>query len=149
MSLLKRFVDYIQVEHLFAAKDILLLAVSGGVDSVVLVELCHQAGYDFVIAHGNFQLRSAESERDEQFVRGLGKKYGKEVLVKRFDTTTYAARQKCSIQVAARELRYEWFEEILSRQSVPPTGGNNRQQIRMAGTLHSVFPLTVYSPSPG
>lgn len=112
MSLLKRFVDYIQVEHLFAAKDTLLLAVSGGVDSVVLCELCSQAGYDFVIAHGNFQLREQESERDEQFVRGLGKKYGREVLVKRFDTTAYAARQKCSIQVAARELRYEWFEEI-------------------------------------
>lgn len=117
MSLLKRFIDYIQAEHLFAAKDTLLLAVSGGVDSVVLCELCQQAGYDFVMAHCNFQLRDEESERDEQFVRGLGKKYGKEVLVKRFDTRGYAAQQKVSIQVAARELRYGWFEEIVNRES--------------------------------
>lgn len=143
MSLLKRFVDYIQVEHLFAAKDTLLLAVSGGVDSVVLCELCSQAGYDFVIAHGNFQLRSAESERDEQFVRGLGKKYGKEVLVKRFDTTAYAARQKCSIQVAARELRYGWFEEILSRQSAVDNRQSDSTISGGKGTLHSVFPTHI------
>ncbi|AXY72796.1 tRNA lysidine(34) synthetase TilS [Paraflavitalea soli] len=148
MSLLKRFIEYVEAEHLFAAKDTLLLAVSGGVDSVVLCALCQQAGYDFVIAHCNFQLRSTESERDEQFVRELGKKYGKEVLVKRFDTTAYAAQQKVSVQVAARELRYGWFEEIVqSRQSVPPFGGNSRQSGSPISydkeTPHVEFPIHI------
>jgi tRNA(Ile)-lysidine synthase len=116
MSVLKQFIDYVGKEHLFTSKDTLLLAVSGGVDSVVLCELCYQAGYDFVIGHCNFRLRGQESERDEQFVRDLGKKYGKEVLVKQFDTEGYAAQQKVSIQVAARELRYGWFEEIVDRE---------------------------------
>jgi tRNA(Ile)-lysidine synthase len=91
-----------------------LLAVSGGVDSVVLCDLMFAAGYDFVIAHCNFQLREAESERDEQFVRSLGEKYNKEVLVKKFETEKYASEKKVSIQVAARELRYNWFNEIIS-----------------------------------
>jgi len=143
MSLLKRFIDYIQVEHLFAAKDTLLLAVSGGVDSVVLCELCHQAGYDFVLAHCNFQLRGAESERDEQFVRGLGNKYGKEVLVKRFDTAGYAARQKVSIQVAARELRYGWFEEIVSGKWQGASGELNTGNTAQGPAPHH-SPLATY-----
>lgn len=114
MSLLKRFKEFVDRERLFTVKDKLLLAVSGGVDSAVLCELCYQGGYDFVIAHCNFRLRGEESERDEQFVRDLGKKYGKAVLVQQFDTEAYAAQQKVSIQVAARELRYAWFEEVAS-----------------------------------
>ena len=85
MDFLKQFQQYIKQQNLFQPKDKLLLAVSGGVDSVVLCELCKQAGYDFVIAHCNFQLRGAESERDEKFVRELGEKYEVEVLVKKFD----------------------------------------------------------------
>jgi tRNA(Ile)-lysidine synthase len=112
MDLLKQFQQYIKEENLFHQKDKLLLAVSGGVDSVVLCELCKQAGYDFVIAHCNFQLRGEESERDEQFVKELGKRYSVEVLVKRFSTEKYAAENKVSIQVAARELRYSWFREV-------------------------------------
>lgn len=107
------FKKHISDQHLFMAKDKLLLAVSGGVDSVVLCELCKQAGYDFVIAHCNFQLRGAESERDEQFVQQLGEKYAVEVKVKKFDTEQYAAASKLSIQEAARALRYEWFEELV------------------------------------
>lgn len=114
MNLLKEFEQYIKQQNLFNAKDKLLLAVSGGVDSVVLCELCRLAGFDFMIAHCNFQLRAAESERDENFVRELGKKYAVEVFVKKFDTEKYAADNKCSIQVAARELRYAWFDEILN-----------------------------------
>ena len=117
MGLIEHFKNYISKNNLFQQKDRLLLAVSGGIDSVVLCELCKQANYNFVIVHCNFQLRGEESERDEQFVRGLGKKYGVEVLVKRFDTEKYAKENKVSIQVAARELRYSWFNELLTIDS--------------------------------
>lgn len=116
MELLQRFKESIRQLNLFSPKDKLLLAVSGGVDSVVLCELCKQAGYDFIIAHCNFQLRGEESERDEQFVKELGKKYGTEVLVKKFDTEKYATETKISIQEAARELRYAWFAELVNSQ---------------------------------
>ncbi|HLY69287.1 MAG TPA: tRNA lysidine(34) synthetase TilS, partial [Puia sp.] len=109
----EKFTEFIRKENLFYKKDKPLLAVSGGVDSVVLCELFHRSGFDFIIAHCNFQLRGEESDRDEHFVRGLAKKYNKEILVKRFDLMDYADKNKVSIQVAARELRYAWFDEIL------------------------------------
>ena len=112
MQLLQAFKDFVDKEALFSPKETLLVAVSGGMDSMVLCELCHQAGYNFMIAHANFQLRGEESLRDEQFVAGLSERYGREVLVGRFDTAQYAAAKKCSIQVAARELRYHWFEQV-------------------------------------
>ena len=87
MSLLSNFQQYIKQHHLFNQKDELLLAVSGGVDSVVLCELCHQAGYNFSIAHCNFKLRGAESDRDENFVKELAVKYNVEFYSKTFNTT--------------------------------------------------------------
>jgi tRNA(Ile)-lysidine synthase len=114
MNLLQRFQAYNLKNNLFRQKDKLLLAVSGGVDSVVLCELCKQSGYDFVIAHCNFQLRGEESERDKKFVKELAKKYGVEFLVKDFDTEKYAGENKLSIQEAARNLRYNWFHELLT-----------------------------------
>ncbi|HJU45607.1 MAG TPA: tRNA lysidine(34) synthetase TilS [Chitinophagaceae bacterium] len=102
-------------------QNTLLLAVSGGADSVVLCELCYQAGFKFSIAHCNFQLRGEESERDEQFVRSLGEKYGVETYVQRFDTKQYAEEKKLSIQVAARELRYNWFNELLTAHNLQLT----------------------------
>src|SRR5882757_7877206 len=119
MDLLQSFKDFTAKEHLFSYQDKLLLAVSGGVDSVVLCELCHQAGLDFIIAHCNFQLRGDESERDETFVRQLAKKYNRELLVRRMETEAYAAEHKCSIQVAARELRYDWFREVTGQPPAP------------------------------
>jgi len=117
MSLVQRFQEFIQQQNLFHPKDRLLLAVSGGVDSVVLCELCQQSAYNLTIAHCNFQLRGEESERDEKFVRELGKKYNVEVLVKKFDTEKYAEENKKGIQEAARDLRYEWFKQVVSRES--------------------------------
>jgi tRNA(Ile)-lysidine synthase len=118
MDFLKQFQQYIKQQNLFQPKDKLLLAVSGGVDSVVLCELCKQAGYDFTIAHCNFQLRGSESERDESFVSELGQKYEVEVLVKKFDTEKYATENKLSIQVAARQLRYNWFAALTGNKQL-------------------------------
>ncbi|MDQ2864024.1 MAG: tRNA lysidine(34) synthetase TilS, partial [Bacteroidota bacterium] len=113
MPLLKKFIDNILHEHLFQKNDNLILAVSGGIDSVVLCELCYQAKFNFEIAHCNFQLRGEESERDKAFVNSLGEKYGVKVFIKKFETGKYAEKHKLSIQVSARELRYEWFDELL------------------------------------
>ena len=124
MNLLQRFTDFIKKENLFQPKDKLLLAVSGGVDSVVLCELCKQAGFDFVMVHCNFQLRREESERDEKFVRELAEKYTVEIFVKKFETEKYAEEKKTSIQVAARELRYQWFNQIVNGQWSMVNGDN-------------------------
>jgi tRNA(Ile)-lysidine synthase len=109
----ERLKDYF---HIQPHQHKLLLAVSGGIDSIVLTDLVYKCDFDFAIAHCNFQLRGDESERDENFARSLETKYGKPVLVKKFDTETYAAENKLSIQEAARELRYTWFEEIVNGQ---------------------------------
>ncbi len=93
MDLLQSFKDFTTKEHLFSPTDKLLLAVSGGVDSVVLCELCYQAGLDFIIAHCNFQLREDESERDEVFVRQLAKKYNREVGSPPLDTDGSPSRR--------------------------------------------------------
>ena len=129
MSLLEKYKTYIKKENLFQTKDKLLLAVSGGVDSVVLCELCKQAGYDFIIAHCNFQLRGEESERDEVFVKELGAKYAVGVRVKKFDTQKYAEENKLSIQVAARELRYSWFDKLLieMKGNIKSEGSNEQR----------------------
>lgn len=103
---------YINKEQLLQPGDTLLLAVSGGLDSVVLAHLCIQAGVRTEIAHCNFQLRGEESRRDEAFVTALAAKYNVPFFVRHFDTTGYAAEHKCTVQVAARELRYAWLEAL-------------------------------------
>lgn len=91
-----------KLQHTFNAQQPLLLAISGGIDSVVLCDLLYKMRIEFAMAHCNFQLRGEESERDEQFVRDLAAKYSKQLYLKRFDTEQYAHENKCSIQVAAR-----------------------------------------------
>lgn len=103
----KNFIDGLQSPHAKFG-----VAVSGGIDSVALCELCAQASLPFFLVHCNFKLRGEESERDEQFVRSLAQKYGTQILVKEFNTEKYSLEKKCSIQVAARELRYGWFEDL-------------------------------------
>ena len=117
MNLLQHFNSYVNLHKLFSKKDRILLAVSGGVDSIVLCEMFKQSGFDFVVAHCNFQLRGEESDADELFVKSLGEKYQTEVLIKRFDTQGYAAVNNVNIQIAARELRYNWFNEILKQDT--------------------------------
>ena len=112
MEFLARFLQFIKKENLFQQSDKLLLAVSGGVDSVVLCALCKQAGFDFAIAHCNFKLRGADSDRDELFVAELAAKYQVPFYVKSFDTTDIAKSTRKSIEEAARDLRYAWFEAL-------------------------------------
>jgi tRNA(Ile)-lysidine synthase len=99
-------------------KDHYLVAISGGLDSVVLAYLCFKAELPITLAHCNFKLRGVESDRDELLVRQLGEQWGVKVLVKSFETALYAEQQQLSIQEAARNLRYAWFEELTNTQSL-------------------------------
>lgn len=107
------FKQFILKEGLFQPSANILLAVSGGADSVVMAGLFYQAGFQFGIAHANFKLRAEESDRDELFVRNLAEKYKVKFFVRHFETDKFARQNKLSIQVAARQLRYEWFNELV------------------------------------
>jgi tRNA(Ile)-lysidine synthase len=108
---LKNFTDFIEQHHLFDRDSMLLVALSGGVDSVALVHLLKAAGYPFAIAHCNFQLR-AEANADEEFCRQIAINDQTPFHAIRFNTQQYASANKISIQMAARQLRYQWFEQI-------------------------------------
>jgi len=101
MELSDRFIKNIYTHHLFSKQDRLLLAVSGGVDSVVLGALCKMTGFEFGIAHCNFQLRGEDSNRDEAFVKELAAKWEVPFYSIRLNTTAFAAENKLSIQEAA------------------------------------------------
>ena len=90
-----------------------IIAVSGGVDSIVLATLMQQMGAKCSIAHANFQLRGDESNRDERFVQAFATKMDMPFLTKRFDTLAFAEQYKMGIQQAAREIRYAWFETLI------------------------------------
>ena len=113
--MLKEFVDFVKNEKLFLKKENILLAVSGGADSVVMCHLFKVAGFRFAIAHCNFKLRGEESNNDEEFVKELAKKLNVTLYTTTFDTQIYAQKEGISIQMAARNLRYQWFEEIRNK----------------------------------
>ena len=108
----KQFIAFIEKNSLFGPDSRVLAAVSGGMDSVLMVHLLKAAGYNFGIAHCNFQLRGAEATSDEDFCKQLAATLGVPFYVTRFETSKYAAENKVSIQMAARNLRYQWFEQI-------------------------------------
>ena len=110
--MLKQFQLYINRYNLIAEGDRLILALSGGIDSMVLADLLLKVKVDFVVAHCNFHLRGKESDGDERFVREYAEKSGIQCYVKNFDTEQYAAEQGVSIEMAARDLRYAWFEKL-------------------------------------
>jgi tRNA(Ile)-lysidine synthase len=114
--MLEAFLANLKREIRFRPEEKILLAVSGGLDSAVMAELFHQAGFSFAIAHCNFHLRGQESDRDEEFVRSLAAECGVRLFVEHFNTTSFARKNKLSIQVAARNLRYDWFEKVLSEE---------------------------------
>ena len=116
--ILQDFNSYIRKLDLCRPDDRILLAVSGGMDSVVMAHLFKEAGYDCIIAHCNFQLRSEDSELDEGFVRSLAHYLEIPVKVKCFDVEAEMKEHGISMQMAARDLRYAWFEELLTEQSL-------------------------------
>lgn len=125
MLLLATFNDFIKANALFQKCDHLVLAVSGGLDSVALTLLCFQSKYDFEIAHCNFSLRNGESDRDEEFVKDLAAKYKVPFISKKFETARFADENKISTQLAARQLRYQWFEELLAERKKNLTANKN------------------------
>ncbi len=130
--LLQQFQEHLKnnFPQLSSANSKFLLAVSGGIDSVVLTDLFYKSGFDFIIAHCNFQLRGEESFRDELFMASLKENIIKEVLIKQFNTKHFAEENKISIQEAARKLRYDWFEELLTAYRQPIT-----ESLRISETI--------------
>ena len=103
---------FIEEKDLFNLQDKVLVALSGGADSVALLRVLLSLGYTCECAHCNFHLRGLESDRDESFVRQLCEEHSIPLHVTHFDTSTYAKEHHLSIEMAARELRYNWFEHL-------------------------------------
>jgi|GEM_PF-19262 len=128
MDFLERFRQYSKVQNVPNDAAPILLAISGGVDSMVMLHCFQASGLNYGIAHCNFQLRGAESDGDEIFVQETASKLGVPFFTKRFDTKTYATENGISTQMAARDLRYPWFAEIAA--------ANNYQQLATAHNLN-------------
>jgi tRNA(Ile)-lysidine synthase len=114
--MLDQLLKFIQKKDLFHPSDAILLAISGGIDSVVMAHLFAQTSFNFAIAHCNFGLRGAASDEDEAFVRNLAANYEVPFYTERFETEKFAGTEKISIQMAARELRYAWFGQLLKTE---------------------------------
>ena len=114
--MLRRVSSYISQQGLLRDGGRVLVCVSGGADSVGMLDVLLRAGYDCVAAHCNFHLRGEESRRDEAFVRELCTKMGVRLLVQEFDTMAYAKAHRMGIEMAARALRYRWFGETAAAE---------------------------------
>jgi len=110
--MIEAFKNHINSKLPFLSNSKCLVACSGGLDSVVLTHLCHELKLDVTLAHCNFNLRGNESDTDEAFVLDLGEMLDLEVFIQNFDTDIYATTEKLSTQMAARELRYDWFSDL-------------------------------------
>ena len=111
--MLQKFKQHLHQNFPFLEDSKLLIAISGGIDSVVLAHLCSQLNLNFSLCHCNFNLRGQESDDDEAFVTSLAKTFKTPVYTTSFETEKYATKNKVSIQVAARDLRYTWFYKLL------------------------------------
>lgn len=112
MKMQQKIQNYIQKHQLLNAQQPIIVGVSGGADSVVLLDVLLSLGYNCVLAHCNFHLRMDESMRDENFVRKLAKQLNIKAYFIDFKTTNYASEQRISIEMAARDLRYNWFQQL-------------------------------------
>jgi tRNA(Ile)-lysidine synthase len=111
--MLNQFLQFVKKHALINNGEKLLLAVSGGLDSMVLLNLCKLANYNVTVAHCNFQLRGQASDGDAAFVKKISADLGFQYFDKRFDTKLYAISEGISTQMAARNLRYQWFNELI------------------------------------
>lgn len=118
MKLLEKIKTYIESQGLLKKGDRVLVGLSGGADSVCLLTVLTELGYDSTCVHCNFHLRGDESQRDELFVRDLCSRKGVRLVVKDFDTETYALKNGISIEMAARELRYDYFHELTKAEGL-------------------------------
>jgi tRNA(Ile)-lysidine synthase len=109
---IRKVSQFIEEKHLLSFGDKVLVALSGGADSVALLRVLLRLGYACEAAHCNFHLRGEESVRDERFVRALAERLGVPLHVIHFDTNDYAASHNVSVEMAARELRYDWFAKL-------------------------------------
>ncbi len=116
--MLERFKEHITRQFPQLAEHTFLLACSGGMDSMVLLKLCQLSGLKFHVAHANFRLRGKESDGDEKFVKDYCEKYNIKYHVTSFDTIGYVNENKVSVQVAARDLRYGWFKNLLQENQL-------------------------------
>ena len=115
--MLQKFKNHIELNFPFLKDKKLLIAISGGVDSVVLTHLFSVLNFNISLAHCNFKLREKESDLDEEFVKNLLQKTSNQIFTKSFDTLSFAKKNKLSTQIAARDLRYKWFQEILEKNN--------------------------------
>lgn len=116
--MLNQFQNHLQTNFPNLKDKKLLLAVSGGIDSMVLLHIFHKLKYNITVAHCNFSLRDAESDADEDFVKTTCEALKIPFHIQRFDTKQFASDYKLSIQLAARKLRYDWFSELLSEKKL-------------------------------
>ena len=110
--MLNKVKRYIADNQLFEKSDKVIVGLSGGADSVALIDVLNELGYDCVAAHCNFHLRGEESDSDQLFVERWCEARNILLVTVDFDTNKYAADNKISIEMAARDLRYSWFEEV-------------------------------------
>ncbi len=110
------FQKHIDSHFSFLKNKKLLIAISGGVDSVVLAHLLNQLNFDVALAHCNFRLRGNASDLDEAFVQNFAKSQQNNYYITSFETENYAIKNNISIQMAARDLRYTWFDQLIKKQ---------------------------------
>ncbi|MGV3589832.1 MAG: tRNA lysidine(34) synthetase TilS [Adhaeribacter sp.] len=110
--MINKVLAYTEQHALFSLEDKIIVTVSGGIDSVVLCDILHKLKISFCVAHANFGLRAEESDADEIFVKKLAKKYNVPFYSEQFNTLEFAQQEKISTQMAARTLRYNWFEQL-------------------------------------
>lgn len=126
--MLKTFLRYIEDNNLVVNGEKIIVAVSGGIDSMTMADLFHEAHFDIAIAHCNFSLRGVESDKDEELVKKYAEANNIPFFTTSFKTKSYAHSKHLSVQMAARELRYDWFEKIRSE--------NNYDKIAVAHNLN-------------
>jgi len=113
--MVNQFLKFIHEQNLFHSPQRILLAVSGGADSMLMLHLFQNSGFPIVVAHCNFGLRGAESDEEEQFVTNYCNQHNLACHIEHFNTSEFALQEGISIEMAARDLRYEWFNKLLDQ----------------------------------